>query len=211
MAEPKTVIPVRRRGSHNPGGAKPRRTKDAGALSELDREEREFKERRAAERKNSKPLRVLVRGPVYLSLLKLSETFGREPKIQAELCLELGVRFYENNNTPFGGPRPLENLPEVREGTVIESGDAPLHRAPTKAEPRGAGWMGQDAGLPVASTRVWTSPEEATVAVVPIQEPPPEEEGGAAAPAFTIPPQPQDSGAAAAEAPVEDDIEVTVV
>lgn len=175
----------------------PRRTKDPAILSELDREEQQFKDRRAAERKNSKRVALLVRGPAYLALLKLSEKFGREPKIQAELCLELGVRFYENDNTPYGGPRPLEHLPEVREGTVIETGDAPLHRAPLK----GNGWMGEDAGLPIVSGPVWSAPPSAEpeVEVAPIQEsspePPPSE------PAFPVK-QP--------ETPSDEDIEVTV-
>ena len=181
MAQPKTVIPRRRRGSHNPGGGKPRHIQDASELSELDREERQFRERRAAERANSKPIRVMVRAPIYLKLLNLCEKFGREPKMQAELCLELGVRFYENDNTAAGGARPLDMLPEVLQGTVVESGDAPMHRAPPRADRRViAGWMGDDAGLPVASTQSpWTQPPELPapeVALAPIQESEPQAE-----------------------------------
>jgi hypothetical protein len=174
VAQPKTVIPRKRAGPHNPGGAKPRRVKDPEALSELDREEREFRNRRKAERENSKPLRVMVAGPFYIALLKLAEKFNREPKIQAELCLELGIRFYDNESIPYGGPRPLDHLPEVVEGSVIESGPIPpVPPGPRMKKVLDAGWMGEDAGLPIAQGRTWNPQPEPDVAMAPIEEPPP--------------------------------------
>ena len=163
MAEPERITPTpiktrkapsRRRTSHKPGGGMPNREHPESVLSALEREEAAFKERRRAEKANSRQLRVTIKASTYLALLEICEEFGREKTDQANICLELGIKFFREHNTPYGTVRVFDNLPEVRNQVVID--DA----IPTLADTRkpSAGWMGKDAGMPVVTGSQWKPP-----------------------------------------------------
>ena len=174
--------------SHKPGGRAPKRTDATNEeLAALQREEAEFNRRRREERAASKRLTIYVKGPIYRELLRLAEQYGRAITQQIEVCIELGVRFYDAQQTPHAAPRALEMLPEILEQTVLEPEAAPVGRPPplngVRPPKEGAGWLGEDGGLP-PGPRGWRAQPGA---VVPTQEPPAEEEASSAeaAPAET--------------------------
>jgi hypothetical protein len=146
-------------------------------LAALQREEAEFNRRRREERAASKRLTIYVKGPIYRELLRLAEQYGRAITQQIEVCLELGVRFYDAQQTPHRAPRAFEMLPEILEQTVLEPEAPPVGEKPpplngARPSRESAGWAGEDAGLP-PGPRGWRAQPGA---VVPPEEPPAEKE-----------------------------------
>lgn len=157
----KTRKPPRRRTSHKPGGALPNREHPESVLSALEREEKAFKERRRLEKQNSRQLRVTIKASTYLALLEICEEFARDKTDQANICLELGIKFFREHNAPYGAVRVMDSLPELRNQVVI---DDALPMVPTLGEARkareSAGWMGKDAGMPVVDAPAWKPPAQ---------------------------------------------------
>lgn len=149
--------------------------RDPAVQSELEREERQFRERRAEERRNSKRLTMMVPAPIYLTLLKICDKYGREIPSQAIICFEAGVKYYDNAMRPYGESRPLDMLPEIRMGDVLEP-ERPTVAQIRRPAPESAGWLGQDAGMPEQPYKPWQPDPPPTAAVEPIVEPEPEPE-----------------------------------
>jgi hypothetical protein len=162
MGRSRVKIPPRRENaSTSPGGARPRHVKvDAATLSELEREERAFRDRRAEKRRNSKKMQVSIEAPLYLEILGLCDKYSRDIPQQVALCIELGVRFYDTQATPHGAPIITDLLPELLTANIDEEGPPPIAvhpQQPVDAQPPeapGEGWL-QDAGLPSSGHRGW--------------------------------------------------------
>jgi hypothetical protein len=146
---------------------------DLTDLAELEREEAELRASIAHARANSKKCQVSIPGPIYKEILKLAKRFDRKPPDQVLECIQIGVKFYDSQNTPHYAPRPLNYLPEVREGEVMDTALAEISPpAPRRGNRTANNWL-SDAGLPALPTRTPFAAEP--IAIPAIEEPEPEE------------------------------------
>jgi hypothetical protein len=109
------IPPVNPNAAHAPGGKTPRAI-DRSDLAALEKEEYALKQQLRSNKANSKRLLLKVPAALYRGVLALAEKNVRDPRAQLLDLLEIGLQYYEPMNTPRGAARPLDYLPEVRDG-----------------------------------------------------------------------------------------------
>jgi hypothetical protein len=115
----------------------------AGARHAISRSEAmaHAREVLAAQRKASKDrIRVtfMLSPERYHQLIELCGTFDRKLNDMGLDCLDIGIRFFDDTAEPYGPPRVLDALPELRHPQIgIEPTDARRFHATINDDPGG--------------------------------------------------------------------------